>query len=208
MKVELSSQTKAKYPGFQIITFTIQTIGSKRFELTDNKKTDIIDHYDLSIHNTTLMTDFYNQIGSDRKCHVETLLKAFKDKQRFKSINYLVDLIYYLELTTGLLMGIHDLNYIDNNIKAFLASGSDSFNHISGKIIYPFKGAILLKDNRKIFASLTDGPDDLTKVTNATTDAIVLIFIPPKMTDNILNLNLEYIKNILAADDIKNINYL
>jgi len=148
------------------------------------------------------MSYFYKQMGVDRKCHIETLLKAYKEQRRFKSHSYLVDVIYYAELATGLLMGVHDLTAISGDISLFLASGEVSYEHISSKFIVPAKNSICLRDSKRIFGSLALGPDKFTKVTDLTEQAVLFIFIPPKIDQIIVNEKKIVISNILEKENI------
>ena len=206
MIVKLNERLHRRYPEFITKAFTLESLNSSSFELTDDKKEIINLNCKESLQNATLMTEFYKIVGSSMKCHIETLLKSYIKKNRFKSNNYLVDLVLYLELSTGLLMGIHDLKYINDYIEVYLADGKESFTHISRKIFHPIEDSICLKDSQKIFASLTEGPDISTKVTNFTKEAIILVFLPPKLDNIILVDKLRYIKNILKNESVKNIN--
>ncbi len=208
MIVKLSEQIHERYAEFKMKAFVIGSVNSISFELTNDKHNSISRNYEKSLGSARLMTEFYKRTGSNRRCHVETLLEAYISKRRFKSINYLVDLVCYLELSTGLLMGIHDTKYLNDYIEVYLADGKETFTHISGRIFIPQKDTICLRDSQKIFASLTEGPDVETKVTTITQEAIVLIFIPPGLNNIILDDKLKFIEDALKNEGIKYINYL
>lgn len=205
MIIKLSDQIQKRYPEFGIKAFLIGGVNSISFELTNDKKEIIYLNYEKSLQCAMLMTEFYKITGSNRRCHVETLLEAYIKNRRFKSINCLVDLVCYLELSTGLLMGIHDMKYLNNYIEVYLTDGKESFTHISGKRFYPQKDTICMRDSQKIFASLTEGPDVNTKVTAITQEAIVFIFIPPGLNDIVLDGKLNFIEDVLKNEGVKNI---
>ena len=87
MIVKLSEQTHERYAGFEIKAFAIGIVDSISFELTNDKHNSISMNYEKSLGSARLMTEFYKRTGSNRRCHVETLLEAYINTRRLKSIN-------------------------------------------------------------------------------------------------------------------------
>lgn len=204
MKINISHDISKIYPGFCAYFIAIENIPKSRtFELTYKEQSLLNNSFDSSLKNSKIMSEFYINVGSKRRCHIETLLNAYRKDMRFKSINYVVDLIYFLELSTGLLMGIHDSDLLGNFIDMFITDGSENYEHITGKKLHIPPNSICLRDESRIFASLTDGPDGYTKVTKKTQNALLLIFIPPNMETLNINTQLSLIKTRLKAEGLK-----
>lgn len=202
MILKPDSNIQNKYPRFQTKAIILNDVQPHAFDFSNDKKKIIRNRFETSMDASKQMSEFYKVQGAKRKCHVESLLNAFDKEERFKSINYIVDLVYYLELATGLLMGVHDLNCLHEFIEPFVIEGGESFHHISGRTISPQMGSICFKDNNGIFASLTEGPDDATKVTSRTKDAIILFFIPPNINENIIKEFFQFISDTLTYENL------
>jgi DNA/RNA-binding domain of Phe-tRNA-synthetase-like protein len=197
MQILYSGELIKKYNDFNVISYKLKNNNNREFYLSEELENIIIENFDSSMQEAKLMSRFYNIFNKKNKCHIENLLEAFKKNKRFKKNNYLVDVVYFLELNTGYLMGVHDMNNIDKDITFFLANGNEKFLHISNNTFIPEKNTICIKDNNKIFASLLGGPDSRTKIIKQSQEAILFIFIPPCTNKSILINNLKRIDDYL-----------
>jgi DNA/RNA-binding domain of Phe-tRNA-synthetase-like protein len=125
---------------------------------------------------------FYRVQGEKNRSHIESLLKAIANGKAIKPVNTIVDSVMVAEMTHALLLGVHDLATITGDITVDVAREGEVFPGLGGRDVATRANEVVLRDDRGIWASYTQGPDSRTVVGAATTDAIVVGFFTPETT--------------------------
>jgi len=149
------------------------------------------------------MEVFFQRNQARRAYHISSLIDATLSGRIPRSINPAVDIILFVELDNGILMGLHDLNFLNRQLIIDVAKPEERMDHISGRTISLVPNSIVLRNGESVMASLTDGPDRLTSVTPKTTDILLLIFGSPEESiqemSKVLLQSSEYFKSLLSA---------
>lgn len=154
----------------------------------------------LLIKKSETITDFYKALGSSRKSHIETLLRAAAAGKPFKPVHPMVDAILCAELETATLMGVHDAAKIEGAVSLDLPPDGDIFEGIGGKTVVPLGVDLVLRDRVGTWASYTLGPDKRTLVDGSSRDLFMFVFFNPAVTvagsDEAIDLSLRNLSRI------------
>lgn len=126
----------------------------------------------------------YQRFGvkpSKTRSSIETLLRSAK-ADRLRSINPLVDLYNVVSLRHRLPCGGEDVDRLAGDLRLTRASGDEPFTPLGGsENDPPPPGAVIYRDDLGVVCSCWNWREaDRTKLTDATTDAILVIeALPP-----------------------------
>ena len=181
----LESELVSRYPGFKIAYSTINNINNTQESPEVTKLIETLPNYVKANEKELLsradhMKHFYKRIGSKNRYHILSLLKSTLNGRNYQPSNPSVDLVYGIELQNGILMGLHDLDKIPKDIYVGVAKGLETLDHISQGNLTLAEGAIILKNGKTVMASLSDGPDKQTKVTETSQNILVVAFGAPE----------------------------
>jgi DNA/RNA-binding domain of Phe-tRNA-synthetase-like protein len=114
--------------------------------------------------------------------YVSPLLHQYKSviKKGFRRINPFIDILLLSELSNGILMGVQDSSWIKGDLYLDVAKSNEAFQGM-GPMVTCFENEVVLRDDESIIASLYQGPDSKTKITEATNDIIVFAFGIPEI---------------------------
>lgn len=102
----------------------------------------------------------------------------------------LVDLLLLTEMSTGVLMGLQDLEHIRGKLVCDLATAGESFFGLR-KTLRCHQGEIVLRDEESIVASYFQGPDKRTSLSPATKNLIIYGFFAPGIVPDTVRSALE-----------------
>jgi DNA/RNA-binding domain of Phe-tRNA-synthetase-like protein len=97
----------------------------------------------------------------------------------FPIVNLYIDTHIMAEMCHGILMAIQDLDRFQGGWKLDLAQEGETFQGVSGRMLYCKDEEIVLRDEKEIVCSLFQGPDSRTKVDPSTKNIVVYIFSAP-----------------------------
>ncbi len=125
------------------------------------------------------------------------LLSQFKmiQKKGFPTISPYIDRLLISELSQGILMGVQDLDKINENLQLDLGKEGENFLGMRQKITC-LENEIVLRDQTGIIASYFQGPDQKTQITEITTNIIIFAFYAPGINSEQIKLALECYINI------------
>ena len=209
MKVYFTKNLKEAYPEFKVGYGILKEIQINNFEFEEylrSKKKDvektIKESLPLLLEKSREMDKFFKELNAP-KFPISSLLEATAKGRSLKLINPLVDIVLFTELTRSILMGLHDLDKIKGNICFDILATPIKMFSLFGKIIELQQNDIIIKDEAKIFASLTKGPDNETKVTMNTKNIVIFAFIYPsiKLKEGVMILKecIEEIKKLMKV---------
>jgi DNA/RNA-binding domain of Phe-tRNA-synthetase-like protein len=123
----------------------------------------------------------------------------------FPIVNLYIDTHIMAEMCHGILMAIQDLNRFHGGWRLDLAHEGETFQGVSGRILYCKEEEIVLRDEKEIVCSLFQGPDSRTKVDPTSKNIVVYIFTAPGIEEehvvNGLQLALEILQKFGNGKD-------
>jgi DNA/RNA-binding domain of Phe-tRNA-synthetase-like protein len=183
-KIYFTKTLKEKYPEFKVVFAILKDIHTD-LSLNDylkNKKEEIEtfvrENLSFLLDKTNEMDNFFKMLRAP-KYPIKSLLEATAKGRPIKLINPLVDIILFAELNNSILMGLHDLDKIKGDIYFDVLENPQEIKSLFGGSIILQKNDIVIKDNTKLFASLSKGPDIETKVTERSKNIIIFAFLYP-----------------------------
>ncbi|MCP2729449.1 phenylalanine--tRNA ligase beta subunit-related protein [Limnofasciculus baicalensis] len=201
MILYIEPELVSKYPGFKVAYSIIRDVKNTQSSPEVTKLIKTLPDY-VKTHEKELlsradqMKQFYKRIGSKNRYHILSLLKSTLNGRNYNLSNPAVDLVYGVELQNAVLMGLHDLDKIQGDIYMGVARGNETLEHIFADSLNLSPGAIIFRNGAKIMASLTDGPDKETKVTEASQNILAIAFGAPEDTEASLLAAMEQTNNL------------
>lgn len=125
---------------------------------------------------------FYKTQGEKNRSHIESLIKSIANGKNIKSVNFIVDCVMLAELRNAILLGVHDVDRIQEDIILDVASEGEEFMGMGNHSVVTRQNEVVLRDKIGIWASYTRGPDARTVVDADTRNIIVLGFFTPETT--------------------------
>ena len=123
----------------------------------------------------------------------------------FPIVNLYIDTHIMAEMCHGILMAIQDLDRFHGGWRLDLAHEGETFQGVSGRILYCKEEEIVLRDEKEIVCSLFQGPDSRTKVNPTSKNIVVYIFTAPGIEEehvvNGLQLALEILEKFGGGTD-------
>lgn len=133
---------------------------------------------------------YYRGFGSNYHllAQLESVLKGKKARH---SESGLLQAMFLWELDSMLLTAGHDLSQLELPLQLTCATGTETYQGISGKEVSTVKGDIMLCDGGGTVSSILRGPDYQSRITATTTEVLFSIYAPPGIEG-------EYIKKGLG----------
>ncbi len=106
----------------------------------------------------------------------QTLVEAIEEKGKIPNINTLVDIYNAVSALTGVSIGVHDISKIEGDVKLEILKKDSIIKTIRKKDrIFAKKGEYAYVDEAGVICRLDIKQSDKTKITNTTTDALVIM---------------------------------
>ena len=140
---------------------------------------------------------FYKVQGEKNRSHIESLIQSVSNGKSIKPVNPVVDSVVIAELRNALAMGVHDLDRIQGDVVLDVAEGGERFTGIGNRTIITRPNEVVLRDQKGIWASYTQGPDAATVVDAATKNAIILGFFTPETSREAMSLGIQEAVDLL-----------
>jgi len=123
----------------------------------------------------------------------------------FPIVNLFIDTHIIAEMCHGILMAIQDLNSFQGEWRLDLAKERETFQGVSGKMIYCKQGEIIIRDEEGIVCSLFQGPDFRTRIETSSKNIVVYVFTAPgiqgERVENGLKLAIEILEKFGGGKD-------
>lgn len=122
--------------------------------------------------------DYYK--GFKKSYHVQLQLESviFKGKA-IPSVAGLVEVMFMAELKNLLLTAVHDLTKVETPVSINVAEGNERYVRLNGQKQQLKKGDMYIADAVGIMSSVIYGPDQRTKITADTRQALFTVYAPP-----------------------------
>lgn len=133
-------------------------------------------------HVTTAVRTMYKRVGLDPTKHrpsSEALLRRVKKGDPLPRVNNLVDVINWCSVESQLPFGLYDRAHVAGPITVRLGRAGESYSGIRKDEVH-VEGRLVLADDHGAFGN-PSSDSERTMVTEATTDALVVIFAPAEV---------------------------
>jgi DNA/RNA-binding domain of Phe-tRNA-synthetase-like protein len=155
---------------------------------------------------TASVRSMYKRVGLDPTRYrpsSEALLRRVRRGDALPRVNSLVDVINWCSVESQLPFGLYDASRITGPVVLRLGQDGESYPGIRKDDVH-VGGRLVLADDLGAFGN-PSSDSDRTKVTDATTQALVVIFAPPgvrsSVGDNALALTLERVEAFCRPPD-------
>ena len=118
-------------------------------------------------------------------------------KMGFPIINLYIDTHIMAEMCHGILMAIQDLDRFHGEWRLDLAHEAETFQGVSGRMLYCKEEEIVLRDEKEIVCSLFQGPDFRTKVDPSSKNIVVYVFTAPGIQGEDVSHGIELAMEVL-----------
>jgi DNA/RNA-binding domain of Phe-tRNA-synthetase-like protein len=110
----------------------------------------------------------------------------------------LVEAMFMAELKNQLLTAGHDLESIQLPVRLDVAAGSESYTLLNGQTQILKAGDMMMADAQGVISSVLYGPDERTRITHKTRQALFAVYAPPGIAEQDVHRHLDDIRaNIL-----------
>jgi DNA/RNA-binding domain of Phe-tRNA-synthetase-like protein len=118
-------------------------------------------------------------------------------KKGFPAISPCIDALLVCEMTSGLLMGVQDLDSIEGHIVYDIARQGESFQSLRDSVSCR-SNEIVLRDSRSIIASYFQGPNRRINVTPNTKSLLFFVFGAPKLETVAIEEGVRMVADLIA----------
>lgn len=179
--VTISEKCLAVYPWMKFGYCVIKNLSwSESSDILKGKQKESEDYIRKNsqslVEKAKSLSRFYKVQGEKNRSHIESLIKSISNGKSIKPVNPVVDSVVLAELRNALAMGVHDLDRIKGNIVLDIADEGEKFTGIGNRTIITRPNEVVLRDQKGIWASYTQGPDAATVVDARTKNAMILGF--------------------------------
>jgi DNA/RNA-binding domain of Phe-tRNA-synthetase-like protein len=136
----------------------------------------------------------------DKTYHVLLQLESVALKGKpLRSRGVLVAAMFRAELETGLLTAGHDAARLAGDLTLDVVTKSDRYVGIGGRDIEPAPGDMCIRDASGIVSSIVYGPDDRTRLSDATDAVVFTTYAPSAIGRDAVAAQLEVIASGVCA---------
>jgi DNA/RNA-binding domain of Phe-tRNA-synthetase-like protein len=136
----------------------------------------------------------------DKTYHVLLQLESVALKGKpLRSRGVLVAAMFRAELETGLLTAGHDAARLAGDLTLDVVTKSDRYVGIGGRDIEPVAGDMCIRDASGIVSSIVFGPDDRTRLSDATDAVVFTTYAPSAIGRDAVAAQLEVIASGVRA---------
>lgn len=140
----------------------------------------------------------------DKTYHVQLQLESVALKGRkLRGNGSLALAMFAAELHTLLLTAGHDLATIEGGLTVDVAAGGERYTGLGGRDLTLQPGDTFIRDEAGILSSILYGPDDRTRISPTTRQAIFCVYAPASVTTNAVMRHLDEIASnarLIAPD--------
>ncbi len=121
--------------------------------------------------------EYYRAFG--KTCQLLLQLESIVLKGRsMPPVSPLVLAMFMAEMKNLYLTAGHDYSRMEGGIELDVADGTETYNLLAGQEKRTLPGDLMMRDAKGVVSSVVYGPDDRTKMTESTTEALFVVYVP------------------------------
>jgi len=210
--LHVSEQWKKTYPGSTVGVLVLRGIDNSQrptyfLEARRELETRLRERYagyDREQLKTDPVLSIYGDYYAEFRKTYHILLQletvAFEGKP-ISGPSPLVEAMFMAELDNKLLTAGHDLNHVQGELLAELASEKEVYIGLGDRERNAKAKDMLIRDEKGILSSVIYGPDHRTRIRENTTDAIFTVYSPAGISRNYLREHLRDIERYVSLID-------
>jgi len=180
--VSMTERLRLTYPGFKVFWARLSDMDNRKPNqavdaLVASLPAVIARTENVLLARTEPMHRFFKQLNSNSRYHIRSLIKATTKGREYRGVNPAVDVLYTVELETGLLMSLHDLAHISGDLTIDVSETGDGIDHLSGGDRLQVAATdIVVRDASAVIAAVSLGISSSTCVRESSTDVILFAY--------------------------------
>ena len=136
---------------------------------------------------------YYKRFGQNYHVQMQVESVALKSKP-IPSRAALVEAMFMVELATGLLTAVHDLDALDGAVVADVATGEETYTRYDGVEERCKPGDMFIRDGIGVLTSVIQGPTAHARAMPETTNALFYLYALPGIPEALVNDHLDLIE--------------
>lgn len=203
----VSERWKKTYPNAMVVVLVLRNIENKRVdeELEKCKRkleNELVDRFEeesdfKALRPAQAYTDYYKRFKKTYPL-MQQLKTLVVNKKSLPVVSALVDAMFMAEMKNLLLTAGHDLGKLSLPLNIDVSQGTESYIKLNGESQLLKPGDMIMADQEGVISSVLYGPDQRTKITSETREALFVVYAPGGITKEDLSRHLSDIKeNVL-----------
>jgi len=141
---------------------------------------------------------YYKKFGSNYHllAQLESLIKG---KKTVTFDSGLLQAMFLSEMDDMLLTAGHDLTKLHLPLQLKIATGTETYQSISGKEVSTIKGDLMLIDSNGPLSSILRGPDLKSRITSSSTEVLFSVYAPPGIDEGYIEDSLLKLEKRIRA---------
>lgn len=199
----VSERWKETYPDAMVAVLVLQNVENRKVdEGLEQRKQELENELSLRIETESDLkalkpaqayTAYYKRFKKTYPLLQQLKTLVFK-KKSFPVVSALVDAMFMAEMKNLLLTAGHDLAKLSLPIAVDISQGNESYIKLSGETQALKSGDMIMADQEGVISSVLYGPDQRTKMTIDTREALFVVYAPAGVEKEGLQGHLEDIK--------------
>jgi DNA/RNA-binding domain of Phe-tRNA-synthetase-like protein len=182
--VALTDGLKAAYPGFTVCWAELSGLDNRRpNDMVDTMvgrlPATVTRDAAALLERTEPMHRFFRSLNAKARYHIRSLVKSTVNGREYRSVNPAVDILYTVELETGLLMSMHDLSRVNGGLVVDVNESGDAIDNLAGDRVPVRPTDIVVRDQTTVLAALTVGLSRVASVQESSEDVVVFAYGSP-----------------------------
>jgi DNA/RNA-binding domain of Phe-tRNA-synthetase-like protein len=118
----------------------------------------------------------------DKTYHVRAQVESIIKGKNLPDISGLFDAMFLAEVKNMILTAGHDLDSLELPIHLSVAAEEENYEGMKGVTRNTYKNDLYMRDGQGIISAIISGPDDRSKITPATTNALFACYAPAEIS--------------------------
>lgn len=148
------------------------------------------------LHELKIYSDYYKRFRKTYHVLLQLESVALKGKDIPVAPPF-VQIMFMAELKNLLLTAVHDFAKISLPVTVRSAVGDETYVTMGGKAQTLKKGDLFMTDQEGIISSIIYGPDERTRVSSNSTEALYAIYAPPGISRQQIENHILYIRKTI-----------
>ena len=168
---------------------TILSDMRQRFEGLDRKALKALKPMDA-------YTAYYKRFGQNYPL-IQQLESTLRGDKQLEADSPFIRAMFLAEMNSMLLTAGHDIEKLRLPVSLRIANGDEAYISISGRETIAVKGDAYICDREGVLSSILRGPDERTRITAETTDALFTAYAPTGVEANAVLTMLDELERLI-----------
>ena len=204
----IDDSVRVLYPGAKMGILAVKDVSSSSY-MTEEEITEFLNYLcrkyahlerkELKeLYPISAYIAYYKKFGSNYHllAQLESLIKG---KKTVTFDSGLLQAMFLSEMDDMLLTAGHDLTKLHLPLQLKIATGTETYQSISGKEVSTIKGDLMLIDSNGPLSSILRGPDLKSRITSSSTEVLFSVYAPPGIDEGYIEDSLLKLEKRIRA---------